>query len=197
MQTPGGALSPAGGQQPGIASALGWLAANPWRRVILRWNSKSAALSAIFRGVIFLVASTKSHAAGRHEAVLAEAIIGAVNAGFAGTFAQALRFATPTWLAELLLAGVFPLIFQLSDFGLHTALGHQQFQAGMISSAVFTALSAAFNLYIMRRGTMLVGGEGQSFLQDLRSLPVLAVRFVVSGVKRVLRLGQSAKLSES
>ncbi len=197
MQTPDGEMHPAGGPQPGVASALGWLAADPWKRVILRWNAKSAALSAIFRGAIFLVASIKSHGAGRHSAVLAEAMIGALNAGFAGTFAQALRFATPTWLAELLLAGVFPVIFQLADFGVHTALGHQQFRAGMISSAVFTALSAAFNIYIMRRGTMLVGGEGQSFLEDLRSLPMLAVRFVASGFMRVLRLGQRTGLSES
>jgi hypothetical protein len=173
---------------------------DPWNRIILRWNAKSAALSALFRGVIFLVASLKSHAAGRHSAALAEAILGALNAGLAGTFAQALRFATPTWLAELLLAGIFPVIFQLTDFGMHRALGHQQFQAGMISSAVFTALSAAFNLYIMRRGTMLVGGEGQSFLKDLRRLPVLALRFVASGIMRilrVLRLTQRANLSES
>ena len=82
--------------------------------------------------------------------------------GFFGTVTQVLRLAEPQWLVELLLAGVFPLLFQVGDICFHSALGTQAFRSGMIASAVFTALSALFNLYIMRRGTLLVGEEGSS-----------------------------------
>ena len=162
--------------------ALLALLRHPWRSVVLRWNGKAALLSALFRGIVFLAASIKSHHAGRWSAVLAEALFGAVCAGFFGTLTQALRFADPQWAAELLLAGIFPILFQVADFCLHAALGTQVFRIGMIASAVFTALSAAFNLYIMRRGTLLVGEEGNRFTQDLSALPRLAFLFVVSGI---------------
>ncbi len=170
-----------------VGSALLTLMRNPWRHFVLRWNGKAALLSAMFRGGIFLVASIKSHHAGRSNGVLAEALFGAVSAGFFGTLTQALRFANPEWFAGLLLAGILPLLFQIGDFYFHVVLGTQVFHVGMIASAVFTVFSSAFNLYIMRRGTLLVGDEGQPFTRDLGSLPRLALLFVVSGVMSAWR----------
>jgi hypothetical protein len=170
-----------------VGQALGGLVRNPVQ-TLLRWNGKAALLSATFRGGVFLVASLKSHHAGRSHAVLAEALFGAGIMGFLGTVTQALRLAEPQWLAELLLAGVFPLLFQVGDICFHSALGTQTFRGGMIASAVFTALSAAFNLYIMRRGTLLVGAESSPFAEDLIALPKLALMFVVSGVLKAWRI---------
>jgi hypothetical protein len=168
--------------------ALLVLLRHPWRCLVLRWNGKAALLSALFRGVVFLVASIKSHHAGRWSAVLVEALFGAVCAGVFGTLTQALRFADPQWVAGLLLAGIFPLLFQVVDFCLHAALGTQVFRTGMIVSAVVTAFSAAFNLYVMRRGTLLVGEEGSPFMQDLSALPRLAFLFVVTGAVAIAGL---------
>src|ERR1700692_3185824 len=145
-----------------IRQALQPLLSNPWRRIVLCWNAKAALLSAMTRGIIFLVASAKSHHHGRSSGALAEAVWGALNAGVFGTFTQSLRFAEPKWAAELLIAFAFPVMFQIGDFCFHAALGTQKFLIGMISSAVFTALSAAFNLYVMRRGTLLTGAEGKA-----------------------------------
>jgi hypothetical protein len=170
-----------------VGQALGDLIQDPWRRVVLCWNAKAAMLSAIFRGGIFLAASIKSHHAGRSHGVLAEALFGAVSAGFFGTLTQSLRFAEPQWAAELLLAAVFPLVFQIGDYCFHAALGTQRFLIGMISSAVFTAFSAFFNLYIMRRGTLLMGSESKPFAQDLAAMPRLVLMFVVSGVLKPWR----------
>lgn len=167
--------------------ALLTLLRHPWRCVVLRWNGKAALLSAICRGIVFLIASIRSHHAGRFSGVLVEALFGAVCAGFFGTLTQTLRFADPEWFAELLLAGIYPLLFQLCDLFFHAALGTQVFRIGMIASAVFTALSAAFNLYIMRRGTLLVGKDGNSFAHDLSALPRLALLFVASGAVNVWR----------
>jgi hypothetical protein len=173
-----------------VGQALAYLMREP-RQFVLRWNGKAAMLSAMFRGVIFLLASLWSHHAGRTHGVMAEALFGALFAGLFGTLAQALRFAEPEWLAELLLAGIFPLLFQAGDIGFHAALGTEVFHASLIASAVFTALSAAFNLYIMRRGTLLVGEEGNPFLQDLGQLPKLVLMFVAAGALRVWRMMMS------
>ena len=178
---------PAPPKSVSVGRALVALLRHPWKFVVLRWNGKAALLSAMFRGVIFLIASIKSHHAGRASGVLAEALFGAVSAGFFGTLTQSLRFAEPEWLAELLLAGIFPLAFQVGDFYFHAALGTQVFVIGMVSSACFTVFSSDFNLYIMRRGTLLVGEEGNAFSADLGALPRLALMFVVSGVMKAWR----------
>lgn len=170
-----------------VRQALGGLVRNPLQ-FLLRWNGKAALLSALFRGGVFLAASLKSHQAGRSHAVLAEALFGAGFMGFFGTVTQVLRLAEPQWLVALLLAGVFPLLFQVGDICFHSALGTQAFRSGMIASAVFTALSALFNLYIMRRGTLLVGEEGSPFAQDLITLPKLALMFALSGVLQAWRV---------
>ncbi len=170
-----------------VGQALGGLLRHPLQ-TLLRWNGKAALLSALFRGGVFLLASLKSHHAGRSHAVLAEALFGAGFMGFFGTVTQALRLAEPQWLVELLLAGVFPLLFQVGDICFHSALGTQAVRSGMIASAVFSAVSALFNLYIMRRGTLLVGEESSSFAQDLITLPKLALMFVVAGVLKGWRI---------
>ncbi len=170
-----------------VGRALMTLVRNPWTLLVRRWNSKAALLSAIFRGLIFLIASIKSHHAGRLGGVLAEALFGAVSAGFFGTLTQALRFAEPQWAAELLLAGILPLLFQLGDLCFHASLGTQVFRIGMIASAGFTVFSSLFNLYIMRRGTLLVGEEGKPLNEDLGALPRLALLFVISGVMNAIR----------
>jgi hypothetical protein len=179
-----GGNAPAQPDSASVGQALLHLLRDPWRNVVLRWNSKAALLSAMFRGSIFLIASIRSHHAGRSSGVLAEALFGAMNAGFFGTVTQALRFARPKWLAELLLAGIFPLLFQVGDVCFHSAFGTEVFRSGLIASAVFTALSATFNLYIMRRGTLLTGEEGKAFSQDLSALPRLALFFVIAAVMK-------------
>jgi hypothetical protein len=75
----------------------------------------------------------------------------------------------------------------VGDLFFHAALETQVFRTGMIASAVFTAVSAAFNLYIMRRGALLAGEAGNTFMQDLIALPRLALLFVVSGAVSVGR----------
>jgi len=173
--------APARPNSVSVGQALLELLRNPWRHFVLRWNGKAALLSAMFRGVIFLVASIKSHHAGRSSGVLVEALFGALGAGFVGTLTQTLRFAEPQWIAGLILAGIFPLLFQACDLCFHAALGTHVFHSGMIASAVFTAFAAAFNLYIMRRGAMLVGEEAKPFMQDLSAMPRLVLLFVISG----------------
>jgi hypothetical protein len=170
-----------------VGQVLGSLLRDP-RKLLKQWNSKAAILSAIFRSIVFLTACVKSHHAGLSHAVLAEALFGALFAGLFGALTQSLRFAEPQWQAELLLVGAFPIVFQIGDFLFHTLLGTEVFHAGMIASAIATALSAAFQLYIMRRGTLLVGEGATTLAQDLAAIPKLIVLFVANGATRAWRI---------
>jgi hypothetical protein len=59
-----------------------------------------------------------------------------------------------------------------------------------IVSVIISGLSALFNWYAMRRGTLLVGGEGDSFGKDLRRLPRLLLNFLIVLPRRVVeRIG--------
>ena len=62
--------------------------------------------------------------------------------------------------------------------------------AALIGSASVSAVSSLFNWFAMKRGALLVGGEGAAFRHDLRRLPLLAVSFVISGPRH---LWQSAR----
>ena len=90
-------------------------------------------------------------------------------------------------MVELFFALIFPATFQLLDFALHSALGTARFGSGLIASATFTALSAMFNLFVMRRGALLVGREGKPFSHDLLVLPRLAFSFVIAIPRNVVQ----------
>ena len=119
--------------------------------------------------------------------VAVEAIYGAAAAGFFGALTQALRRCDPAWLVDLFFAIIFPATFQLLNFAIHSALGTARFGSGLIASATFTAISAMFNLFVMRRGALLIGREGKSFGHDLVVLPRLALSFVIAIPRNVIQ----------
>jgi hypothetical protein len=65
-----------------------------------------------------------------------------------------------------LLAGVFPVLFQVGNYCFHSALeGH-----------------------VIRSGTLLVGDKGKPFHHDQGTLPKLGLFFVISGVMAPWRM---------
>jgi len=77
-----------------VGQTLRSLLLSPWE-LIKNWNTKTAALSALYRGGIFLIASVPSYSAADLQAAATEAAFGAAFAGFFGTIIQKLRFAQP------------------------------------------------------------------------------------------------------
>lgn len=153
------------------------LARNPLPIVVL-WNWKSALLSAILRGPIFLAAAGRQGGQAAFAALLSESVFCAVSAGFYGAIMQSLKDAEPQWLTGLFLAAVIPVIFQVLEYLLRWFRGTPHLRIAEIVSLLVSGLSALFNWYAMRRGTLLVGGEGGNFGGDLRRLPRLFVGFV-------------------
>jgi hypothetical protein len=148
-------------------------------RILLLWNWKSAWLSVILRGPIFLAASIRRGFLTAFSAVLTECIFCMATAGFYGALIQNLRDAEPEWLTLLFLTVLVPAFFQFLEYFLHRFRGTPHLRIAEIVSVIIGGISAFFNWYAMRRGALLVGGEGRTFGNDLRRLPRLILSFLI------------------
>jgi hypothetical protein len=164
-------------------------------QLLLLWNWKSAWLSIILRGPIFLAASIGQGIAGTVAAVGTECAFCALTAGFYGALVQNVRDATPEWLTGVFLALVVPAVFQLAEFGLHWLRGTPHLVLAELVSLVISAVSSLFNWYAMRRGALLVGGEGGSFRSDLLRLPRLFWAFIVTIPRHLRNAGKGFAIS--
>lgn len=162
---------------PPFFAALAGLLRYP-QRLLFLWNWKAAWLSIILRGPIFLGAAIQRGFGAAVSAVVAECVVCAATAGFYGAFVQNLRDAEPEWLTVLFLTVLLPSIFQILEFLIHRLRGTPHLRIAEIVSVLASAISAFFNWYAMRRGVLLVGGEGDTFVSDLRHLPALILSFV-------------------
>jgi hypothetical protein len=148
-------------------------------QIIRLWNWKSALLSLILRGPIFLVASIREGWEASLAAVVTESLFCVITAGSYGAIVQGLRNAEPQWPTVSFLTLVVPTMFQVVEYALHRFRGTPHLRLAEIVSVIISGLSALFNWYAMRRGTLLVGGEGDSFGKDLRRLPCLLLNFLI------------------
>lgn len=162
------------------------------QRIVLLWNWKNAFLSIILRGPIFLGAALRQGWEAALAALLTESIFCAVSAGFYGAIVQSLKDGEPQWLTGVVLAGVFPVVFQILEYVLHRFRGTPHLRVAEIISLIVSAISALFNWYAMRRGTLLVGGEGGSFGGDLRRLPRLLFGFLAALPRKIATKAISA-----
>jgi ABC-type arginine transport system permease subunit len=162
-----------------VAHALREITLHPLRLLVLHWNWKSAILSAMLRGIIFLIATARRGVAEISTAVAVEAVFSAGVSGIYGAVVQTLRYATPEWLATFLIAAVLPPILLALDFGVHYYTGMRHQRISLVMSGILSALSSIFSLYVMRRGALLVAHEGDSFARDLARLPGLILTFLL------------------
>ena len=150
--------------------------------VLLRqWNWKAAALSIVFRAPVYVIASLGSGWRETLTALFAESAVCAGTAGFYGAIVQAIRNAEPAWVTALVLTLFLPAAMQGVEYLVHWLRGTLHLHAVLIGSVVVSTLSSLFNWFAMKRNTLLVGAEGNSFQGDLRRLPMLAVTFVMIG----------------
>lgn len=154
-------------------------------RILILWNWKSALLSTVLRGPIFLVAAMRQGWTAAFAALFTESIFCAASAGFYGAIVQSLKDGEPEWLTGVFLAVVVPVIFQVLEYVLHWFRGTPHLRIAEIVSVIVSAISGLFNWYAMRRGTLLVGGEGGSFGGDIRRLPRLLFEFLTDLPRRI------------
>jgi hypothetical protein len=157
------------------------------QRLLFLWNWKNAVLSLVLRGPIFLVATMHRGWESALAALFTESIFCVLTAGFYGAVVQSLRSAEPEWLTGIFLTVVMPALFQALEYLLHWLRGTPHLRPAEITSVIVSAVSALFNWYAMRRGALLVGGEGRGFGADLRRLPRLALGFLLALPRKSIR----------
>lgn len=163
-------------------------------QIITRWNWKSALMGACVRASFYFTvyfASRESWLV-TLTAVFVELCFRFITTGMAGAVVQSFRRATPQWLATAIISVSLPAITHVIEFFTHyvqETYYSNIFPAPTSSarlktfaiSVLFSVISAMFNLYIMRRGVLLVGAgeETKSLLQDVKSMPVLVKDFTI------------------
>src|SRR5262249_25657888 len=98
-----------------VPEAFADLLFNPGRRLLRRWNWKTALLSACVRGTIFFVANIGAGLGAAIGAMGVEAALFATLAGFYGAMAQAFRRTKPEWAATMAVIALMPPIHDNSE----------------------------------------------------------------------------------
>jgi len=164
-----------------VGQALLEVLRNPFHYFIHRWNWKSALFAAINRGTIFFIATMKRGRLEMSVAVLVEILFSCATAGIYAAFTQAMRFARPEWLGACVVALVIPAALYGVDYFAHVWTGMHHVRPAVTFATGLSVVSTLFNLFIMRRGAMVVGEGSQPLWRDLIRIPLLIVQFVIAG----------------
>lgn len=166
---------------------------HPWTHLVLRWNWKSAATSALMRGGLFFSTNLTAGWKAAAGAMLAEFVYRSAISGFYGSVTQSFRRAEPAWAASLFVMLVLPASSHAIEFCVHYLRGTPNLKTSVVASVCFTAVATLFNLYAMRRGVLVVDDGKKSFAEDLRELPGVVGGFLVAGPLALVRLARSRR----
>jgi len=161
------------------------------QQLLLLWNWKSALLSMILRGPIFFVAAVQRGLASAVAALFTESVFCVLSAGFYGAVVEILKDAEPRWLTGIFLTLVLPVTFQVLEYVLHWFRRTPHLRIAAVISMVVSGLSALFNWYAMRRGTLLVGRGAGGLGGDLRRLPRLLFGFLAVLPRKLAKKSKS------
>lgn len=171
-----------------VASVFGLLLRNPWTLIVGRWNWKTAIVSAAIRGTIFLVSNLTAGLGVAVTAALVEILFVATTNGAYGALTQAFSKARPHWAGALSVMIVVPAIAHSVELLFHWAAATPQLRRSILASIAFSAVSALFNVFAMRRDVLVTGEASRPLTDDLRRLPAVWVAFMREGVRIVARL---------
>lgn len=164
----------------------------PFSILVKRWNWKSALLSSLCRAAIFFLANLPAGLAAALAAMQTELLFRAVSSGFYGALTESFREAEPPWAATVAVAVCLPLANHSLEFLVHWMRGTRKLVPSILTSVGFTLLSTLFNFYAMRRGALVVGQGRRSLAQDLCSMPVLLLDFILFVPRAIRRAAESA-----
>jgi hypothetical protein len=146
--------------------------------LVRRWNWKAAFSSSLIRAMIFFFANLTAGWRAALGAMAAEYFFRALTSGFYGAMTQHFSLVEPEWQAAAGAMLLLPVLSHSLEFVVHWLRHTPHLKASIISSMSFTVISTLFNFYAMRRGTMVVGKDTPSLVEDLRAMPRVIAGFV-------------------
>lgn len=160
---------------------------SPLADALRAWHWKAALFSALIRCAIFFAVNATSGWKVASGAALAEFLYRLAASGYYGAITQHLSRMQPAWKANILAILVLPLFQHAIEFAIHWLRGTPRLATSISVSYAFTIFSTLFNLYSMRRGSLIVGKNGRSLWQDIAAFPRLLWGFASSGPRLILR----------
>ena len=162
-----------------VVDVFRYLVRHPVEMLVWRWNWKSGLMSGIVRSMIYLITHYKQGWRAAAAAMSVEFTFRIIVSGASGSLVQAFHRATPVWLATLCVMILLPAISHMIEFTLHTMNGDKNKGKAIIISVCFSIVSAVFNLFAMRRNTLLVKDDNQqSFWRDMAQMPAIVGEFM-------------------
>ncbi len=158
---------------------------HPVDAMIIRWNWKSAVLSALLRAPIFFFTYLFNRDGLKLAigAAAAQSVFRLIFGGVNGAIIQSFSRVEPAWHAVLTVPLILATFSHLIEFVVQTIYDNQTGVDGkgraIMISVIVSAISAIFNLFAMRRGVLLVKDETQqSIWRDLKRMPWIAFEFI-------------------
>lgn len=162
-----------------VIDVFRYLVKHPIEMLVWRWNWKAAVLSGVMRGSIYFFTHIKHGWRAALGAMSVEFAFRVVVSGASGSLVQAFHRAHPVWLATACVMILLPALSHVIEFTLHTINGDASKGKAILISISFSVLSAIFNLFAMRRGTLLVKDEReQSLWKDMKKMPKIVAEFM-------------------
>ena len=153
----------------------------PRHHLVARWNWKAAFVSGVVRGLLFLAVTRGSGVEAAGAALGVEFAYRVASTGGWSALTQAFRRATPGWAAGLVVMVAIPVTAHALELGVHLLAGTVELGRAMAASMALTVVSAAFTLFAMRRGVLIVGdADQQPFRRDVAALPALVAGFFIA-----------------
>src|ERR1700736_3492628 len=166
-------------QRVTIAQAFARIFREPRKYLISQWNWKSALLSSAMRVTLFFFVNLSGGWAAARAALLTELVFRGATSGFYGAITEIFRDADPPEAAALTVMVLLPLANHSLEFLVHWLRGTHNLTQSILASMLLTAFSSLFNLYLMRRGALIVGTGRGSLASDFRRMPRLIVDFIL------------------
>lgn len=181
-------------------------------QIITRWNWKSALIGAVLRASFYFTVyqAAKENMRAALTAAAVELAFRFFTSGASGSIVQSFRHAAPAWLATLFVTVTLPIISHAVEYATHYVQevyfhgilpGSQNNgrQWAFAFSVLFSALSAMFNLFVMRHGVLLVGAgqETKSLWADFKKIPFLVWEFLTYLPLLIIRLAGEQKLAQA
>ena len=180
-----------------VVDVFRYLARHPVEMLVYRWNWKAAVLSGVMRSMIYLFTHIKEGWRAALGAMSIEFVFRVIVSGASGSLVQAFHRATPIWLATLCVMVMLPGFSHIIEYSLHTLNGDANKGKALIISITFSIISAIFNLFAMRRGTLLVKDkQQQSFTKDMLQMPKIVFEFVFYPILHFRRKSKAGKLND-
>ena len=162
-----------------VVDVFRYLVRHPVEMLVWRWNWKAAVFSGVLRSMIYLFTHLKEGWKAAVGAMSVEFFFRLIVSGASGSLVQAFHNAAPVWLATLCVMIMLPAVSHTIEFTLHTLNGDVNKGKAIVISVTFSIISAIFNLFAMRRDTLLVKDDrAQTLGQDLVQMPKIVAEFM-------------------